>query len=124
MWRKEKKKACPFFLLENSRPLSPWGPLDSLSTCLGTDSLIIISSGLKEKKNYPFLLLENSRPLSPPQDPQTPFSSSGTLHFLSTYLGIDSLTAEQLSLCTTTIDPALLSLGATTTEARTPGARV
>ena len=35
----EKKKACPFFLLENSRPLSPWGPLDSLSTCLGTDSL-------------------------------------------------------------------------------------
>ena len=21
------------------RPLSPWGPLDSLSTCLGTDSL-------------------------------------------------------------------------------------
>ena len=39
MWRKEKKKACPFFLLENSRPLSPWGPLDSLSTCLGTDSL-------------------------------------------------------------------------------------
>ena len=41
MWRKEKKKACPFFLLENSRPLSPWGPLDSLSTCLGTDSLSI-----------------------------------------------------------------------------------
>ena len=38
MWRK-RKKACPFFLLENSRPLSPWGPLDSLSTCLGTDSL-------------------------------------------------------------------------------------
>ena len=37
MWR--KKKTCPFFLLENSRPLSPWGPLDSLSTCLGTDSL-------------------------------------------------------------------------------------
>ena len=34
----EKKKVCPFFLLENSRPLSPWGPLDSLSTCLGTDS--------------------------------------------------------------------------------------
>ena len=37
---KEKKKVCPFFLLENSRPLSPWGPLDSLSTYLGTDSLI------------------------------------------------------------------------------------
>ena len=35
----ERKKVCPFFLLENSRPLSPWGPLDSLSTCLGTDSL-------------------------------------------------------------------------------------
>ena len=32
------KKVCPFFLLENSRPLSPWGPLD-LSTCLGNDSL-------------------------------------------------------------------------------------
>ena len=25
--------------LENSRPLSPWGPLDFLSTCLGNDSL-------------------------------------------------------------------------------------
>ena len=36
----ERKKVCPFFLLENSRPLSPWGPLDCLSTSLGTDSLI------------------------------------------------------------------------------------
>ena len=36
----ERKKVCPFFLLENSRPLSPWEPLYSLSTCLGTDSLI------------------------------------------------------------------------------------
>ena len=35
----ERKKICPFFLLENSRPLSPWGPLDSLSICLGNDSL-------------------------------------------------------------------------------------
>ena len=33
------KKVCPFFLIENSRPLSPWGPLDFLSTCLGNDSL-------------------------------------------------------------------------------------
>ena len=39
----ERKKVCPFFLLENSRPLSPWGPLDSLSTCLGNDSLIKIA---------------------------------------------------------------------------------
>ena len=38
MWR--KKKSCPFFRLENSRPLSPWGPLDYLSTGLGNDSLI------------------------------------------------------------------------------------
>ena len=38
------KKFCPFFLLENSRPLSPWGPLDFLSTCLGNDSLISIVS--------------------------------------------------------------------------------
>ena len=37
---RRKKKVCPFFLLENSRPLSLWGPLDSLSTCLGNDSLI------------------------------------------------------------------------------------
>ena len=37
---RRKKKVCPFFLLENSRPLSPWGPLDFLSTCLGNDSLI------------------------------------------------------------------------------------
>ena len=42
MWR--KKKFCPFFLLENSRPLSPWGPQDSLSTCLGNDSLSFSSS--------------------------------------------------------------------------------
>ena len=35
----ERKKVCPFFLLENSRPLSPWGPLDSLPTCLGNVSL-------------------------------------------------------------------------------------
>ena len=34
------KKVCPFFLLENSRPVPPWGPLDFLSTCLGSDSLI------------------------------------------------------------------------------------
>ena len=37
---REGKKVCLFFLLENSRLLSPWGPLDSLSTCLGNDSLI------------------------------------------------------------------------------------
>ena len=37
---REGKKVCPFFLLENSRPLSPWGHLDFLSTCLGNDSLI------------------------------------------------------------------------------------
>ena len=37
---RRKKKVCPFFLLENSRPLSPWGPLDFLSTCLGNDCLI------------------------------------------------------------------------------------
>ena len=35
----ERKKVCPFFLLENSRPLSLWRPLDSLSTCLGNDSI-------------------------------------------------------------------------------------
>ena len=33
-----EKKVCPFFLLENSRPLFPWAPLD-LSTCLGNLSL-------------------------------------------------------------------------------------
>ena len=42
---KEKK-----LVLENSRPLSPWGPLDSLSTCLGTDSLIWNDCRLFEKK--------------------------------------------------------------------------
>ena len=35
---REGKKVCPFFLLENSRRFSPWGPLDFLSTCLGNDS--------------------------------------------------------------------------------------
>ena len=33
-------EVCPFLLLENPRLLSPWGPLDFLSTYLGTDSLI------------------------------------------------------------------------------------
>ena len=33
-----RQKVCPFLLLENSRPLSPWGPPDFLSTCLGVDS--------------------------------------------------------------------------------------
>ena len=46
-----------------------------------------------EKKNVClFLLLENSRRLSVLREPQTPFSSSGTLDFLSTCLGTDSLT--------------------------------
>ena len=35
---------CSFFLLENSRPLSPWGPLDFLSTSLGIDTLTALSS--------------------------------------------------------------------------------
>ena len=39
----KKRKVCPFFLRENSRPLSPWGPLNFLSTGLGIDSL----NGLK-----------------------------------------------------------------------------
>ena len=37
--RGKKKKVCPFLLLENSRPLSPWGPRDFLSMYLGIDSL-------------------------------------------------------------------------------------
>ena len=40
----KEKKFVLFFLLENSRPLSLWGPLDSLSTCLGNDSLIPLFS--------------------------------------------------------------------------------
>jgi len=35
----EEKKVCTFLLLENSRPLSPWGCPDFLSTCQGIDSL-------------------------------------------------------------------------------------
>ena len=47
----------------------------------------------REKKDVcPFLLLENSRSLSPLEEPQTPLSFSGTPDFLSTCLGIDSLT--------------------------------
>lgn len=36
---REKKSIRPFLLLENPRPLSPQGPLDFLSTCLGIGSL-------------------------------------------------------------------------------------
>ena len=39
----EGKNVCPVLLLENSRPLSPWGPPDFLSTCLGVDSLTTIA---------------------------------------------------------------------------------
>jgi len=46
----ERKKVCPFFLFENSRPLSPWGPLDSLSTCLGNDSLILLQLSKQHEK--------------------------------------------------------------------------
>ena len=42
-----------------------------------------------KKKSSPFLL-ESPRPLSP-RGLQIPFSFSGTLAFLSTYLGIESL---------------------------------
>ena len=38
-WRNIDKKVCPFLLLENSEPLSPWGPPDFLSTWVGIDSL-------------------------------------------------------------------------------------
>ena len=61
MWR--KKKVCPFFLLENSRPLSPWGPLDSLSTCLGNDSLRTLQESILEWVAIPF-----SRGSSSPRD--------------------------------------------------------
>jgi len=36
----DKKYVYPFLILENSRPLCPWGPLDFLSTYLGIDSLV------------------------------------------------------------------------------------
>ena len=42
----EGNKVCPFLLLENSRPLSPWGPLDFLSTCLGINFLSASSKGI------------------------------------------------------------------------------
>ena len=51
---------------------------------------------MEKKKDCPFLLLENSRPQSPPPGLWISFSSSGTLNFLSTYLGIDSLRPEGL----------------------------
>ena len=53
--KKRKKGSCPFLLLENPRPLSPWVPLDFLSTCLGIDSLTLSISSACE-------LHENTRP--------------------------------------------------------------
>ena len=46
------------------------------------------------KKSLSFLL-ESPRPLSSSWGLQTPFSSSGTLDFLATYLGIDSLSCDE-----------------------------
>ena len=48
----------PFLFLENPRPLSPHGPSDFLSTCLGTDSLTLSTSAACE-------LHENIRPERP-----------------------------------------------------------
>ena len=44
MWREKKivlssLRIPDLYLLENRRPLSPWGPRDFLLTCLGIDSL-------------------------------------------------------------------------------------
>ena len=46
----EEEKVCCFFLPEYTRPLSPWGPLDFLSTCLGNDSLklMLLNCGVGE----------------------------------------------------------------------------
>ena len=51
------KKVCPFFLLENSRPLSPWGPLDFLLTCLGNDSLSKNIKPVNPKGNQPLIFI-------------------------------------------------------------------
>ena len=56
----KEKKVCPFCLLENSRPLSPWGPLDSLSTCLGTDSLTLMAESEEELKSLLMKVKEES----------------------------------------------------------------
>jgi len=106
--------ALASFLPKNTQDWSPleWTGCISLQSLVQSlnwvDCCVIISSGLKEKMFYvpktkegrgkkkkkkdvcPFLLLENSRPLSPPQESQTSLSL-GTLDFLSTCLGIDSL---------------------------------
>ena len=47
------------------------------------------------EKVSPFLLFENPKLLSLLQEPQIPFSSSGTPDFLSTCLGIDSLSHKE-----------------------------
>ena len=50
-----------------------------------------LTSELPGKKFFVLSIsLKNTRPLSP-QEPQTPFSSLGTMNFLSTCLGIDSV---------------------------------
>ena len=63
----------------------------------------IISCGLKEKKMFYVTKTKECRgkekkkkkhlSIPPPREPQTPFSSSGTLDFLSICLGIDTLKA-------------------------------
>ena len=50
--------------------------------------------GNVEKNVCLFFLLECLGPFSPPWEPQTPFFTSGTLDFSSTWLGIDSLTGR------------------------------
>ena len=91
----EGKKVCPFLLLENSRPLSPWGPLDFLSTCLGIHSLTIrqtysiklhltLSGDLSTQGSNPCLLYflrwqVGSLTLVPPRGP---FNSTRTLQII------------------------------------------
>ena len=71
MWT---EKVCPFLLLENSRPLTPWWLPDFLSTYLKIDSLTIIFSSVQFSRSIVSDSLrthelQHARPPSPSPTP-------------------------------------------------------
>ena len=64
LYNPKECRGNPFLLLENSRPLSTWGPLNFLSTCLGIYFLACSPRDSQESSPAPQFKSINSSSLS------------------------------------------------------------
>ena len=87
-WSIKTVKSLSFFLLENSRPLSPWGPLDFLSTCLGNDSLSCRMPGFPVLHHLPESAQTHVHWVSDTIQPSPPLSSPSPAFSLSQNQGL------------------------------------